>query len=375
MTNSRPRVSVPEIVAIALLSVLMLIAGILIAAHYGNFAMRGQPGTAKLLSSEAMPPGMIMSGGHNTAQMRGMAAVDSAQVTTTAPADARGDQPLAPQVVNGVRVFHLRTSLIKWHILRNRTVAAYAYNDQVPGPMIRIRQGDHVKVIVTNDLPEATSVHWHGLIVPNDMDGVPPLTQKAIPPGGVFVYEFTPTQAGTFFYHSHVNADRQQALGLYGALIIDPVKNTLKYDKEVDIQVGEWTVRNGRTYPSMPMEGLMPNYFTINGKAYPETQPIEMKVGQRLLIRFIGVSGAFEHPMHIHGGPFTIVATDGNPVPLAAQLQKDTVLVAPGERYDVIWPARQKGKWLLHCHINHHATNDGEEVNGGGGLVEVINVE
>lgn len=375
MINVKSRASIPEIVAVALLSVLMLIAGVLIAAHFGNFAMRGQPGTAKMLSSEAMPAGMIMSADQNTDQMKGMAAVDPAQVGRTTPADARGDQLLQPQVLNGVKVFRLTTSLINWHILHNRTVAAYAYNNQVPGPMIRIRQGDRIRVIVTNNLPETTSVHWHGLILPNNMDGAPPLTQTAIAPGGTFAYEFTPTQTGTFFYHSHVNPDRQQALGLYGAFIIDPIKNTVKYDKEVDIQLGEWTVHNGRTYPSMPMEGVMPNYFTINGKAYPETQPIEMKLGQRLLVRFIGTSGAFEHPMHIHGGPFTIVATDGNPVPPAAQLQKDTVQVAPGERYDVIWTALAKGRWLIHCHINHHATNDGEEVDGGGGLSEVINVE
>ncbi|MBC5804853.1 MAG: copper oxidase [Candidatus Eremiobacter antarcticus] len=375
MNSVKPRASVPEIVAVTLLSLLMLIAGVLIAANYGNFAMRGQPGTAKMLSSEAMPRGMIMSADQNTEQMKGMAAVDPAQVGYTASADARGDRLLQPQVVNGVKVFHLTTSVITWHILKNRTVAAYAYNNQVPGPMIRIRQGDHIKVIVTNDLPEATSVHWHGLIVPNNMDGPPPLTQKAIAPGSSFAYEFTPMQAGTFFYHSHVNADRQEALGLYGAFIIDPIKKSLKYDKEVDIQLGEWTVRGGRSYPAMPMEGLLPNFFTINGKAYPETEPIHLRVGQRLLVRFIGTSSGFEHPMHIHGGPFKIIATDGNPVPDSARLLKDTVLVAPGERYDVIWRARSKGKWLIHCHINHHTTNDGEEVNGAGGLTEVIDVD
>ena len=353
----------------------MLVSGTLIAANYGNFAMRAQPANPKQPSSDTMPAEMSMSADQSSGQMNEMAAVDPGQVGYTAPADARGDQMLVPQTIAGVKVFHLTTSLINWHILRNRTVAAYAYNDQIPGPMIRVRQGDRIKVIVTNDLPEATSVHWHGLILPNDMDGAPPLTQKAIAPGATFAYEFTPTQTGTFFYHSHVNPDRQQALGLYGAFIIDPREKTERYDKEIDIQLGEWTVRSGRTYPSMPMEGLMPNYFTINGKAYPETQPIEMKLGQRLLVRFIGTSSAFEHPMHIHGGPFIIVATDGNPVPSTARIRKDTIQVAPGERYDVIWTARAKGKWLIHCHINHHTTNDGEEVDGGGGLMEVIDVE
>ncbi len=133
-------------------------------------------------------------------------------------------------------------------------------------------------------------------------------------------------------------------------------------------------MKDGYTFPAMPMEGAMPNFFTINGKAYPSTERITMRVGERLRVRFIGTNSGFIHPMHIHGGPFTIVATDGNPVPLGAQIQKDTVNVGPGERYDVIWTARQPGKWLLHCHINHHITNDNVEVDGGGGLTTIIEV-
>ena len=122
------------------------------------------------------------------------------------------------------------------------------------------------------------------------------------------------------------------------------------------------------------MEGALPNFFTINGKAYPSTETINAKVGDKLRIRFIGTNTIFIHPMHIHGGPFKIVATDGSPVPDAAQIEKDTVDVGPGERYDVIWTAREPGKWLLHCHINHHTTNNNVEEQGGGGLTMVINV-
>jgi FtsP/CotA-like multicopper oxidase with cupredoxin domain len=124
----------------------------------------------------------------------------------------------------------------------------------------------------------------------------------------------------------------------------------------------------------MPMEGAMPNYFTINGKAYPATETVRLRVGERLLVRFIGSSSAFIHPMHIHGGPFRIVATDGQPAPEGAQLLKDTVNVAPGERYDVVWEAREPGKWLLHCHINHHVTNNNVEEQGGGGLMLILDV-
>jgi len=224
--------------------------------------------------------------------------------------------------------------------------------------------------------PEAEStVHWHGLIVPNDMDGAADITQKPIMPGQTFTYEFTVKQSGTYFYHSHANPDRQQGLGLYRALIIDPPMRPYKYDKDVNVELGEWVVRNGLTFPSMPMEGLLPNFFTINGKAYPATPVIHVKLGQRLLVRFIGTSNGFVHPMHIHGGPFRVVAIDGVTLHPNQQYERDTVEVGPGERYDVIWPARERGRWLLHCHINHHIINDGVEEQGGGGLTQIIEVD
>ena len=119
---------------------------------------------------------------------------------------------------------------------------------------------------------------------------------------------------------------------------------------------------------------MQPNFFTINGKAYPETETVRLRVGERLLVRFIGSQSGFIHPMHIHGGPFTIVATDGVLIPEGGRLSKDTVNVGPGERYDVIWEAREPGRWLLHCHINHHTTNDNREEQGAGGLTLIIEV-
>ncbi len=368
-------VTKPQLFAMTILTLTLLIGGILLGALYGsgitNYTMR-----AKDMAGLVMPPGMIYYPGQSTQSMKDMAAADASKVTYTASATARGDQPLQPTLDNGVKVFNLNVSLIKWNILPNVQVVAYAFNHQVPGPRIRVTEGDSVRFVVKNDLPEATTVHWHGLIVPNGMDGPGDITQKPIEPSQSFTYELTTQQRGTYFYHSHKDADRQEALGMYGALIIDP-KNTpatSTYDQEAVIQLGQWTVKNGYTFPSMPMEGSFPNYFTINGKAYPSTEPINLKVGQKLLVRFIGTNSMDIHPMHIHGGPFTIVATDGNPVPSTAQFQKDTVDVGTGERYDVVWPAREPGKWLLHCHINHHTTNDNVETDGGGGLTMVINV-
>lgn len=320
-----------------------------------------------------MPPGMIMTEGMSMDAMRDMAAVDPGEVDARAPADARGDQPLAARDAGGVKEFDLTASVVRWNILPDVPVLAYTFNEQVPGPRLALTQGDRVRITVRNDLPEPTTVHWHGLDVPNEMDGPAEITQDPIPVGGTFTYEFTISQAGTFFYHSHTAADRQQALGLYGALLVAPTQPELAVAADVVVQLGEWTVRDGYTFPSMPMEGLLPNFFTINGKSWPATDTVRVRVGERVRLRFIG-SGAFAHPMHIHGGPFQIVATDGNPVPAGAQLTKDTVNVSPGERYDVLWTARQPGRWLVHCHINHHLTNDGAEQDGAGGLTMVIDV-
>jgi FtsP/CotA-like multicopper oxidase with cupredoxin domain len=212
-------------------------------------------------------------------------------------------------------------------------VVAYAFNGQVPGPRIRVTEGDHRRINLTNHLPEFTTVHWHGPIVPNSMDGAAEITQEPIAPGQTFVYEFTVQQAGTFFYHSHDHVDRQQALGLYGALIVDPRQPpaTAAYDRELVVQLQDWLQRDGYTFPSMPMEGAMPNYFTINGKAYPATETVHLRLGERPLVRFIGSQSAFIHPMHIHGGPFRILHTDGYPVSDPAQILKDTVNVGSGE--------------------------------------------
>jgi FtsP/CotA-like multicopper oxidase with cupredoxin domain len=209
------------------------------------------------------------------------------------------------------------------------------------------------------------------------MDGPSEITQLPIQPGETFTYEFTATQHGTYFYHPHAKPDRTQALGLYGAFIVDP-KNA---DEEVPanhdyvIQLQEWLMREGLTYPAMPMEGSQPNYFTINGKAYPSTETINMKIGETLKVRFIGTNNGFIHPMHIHGGPFQVVARDGETIPEGARFMADTVNVGPGQRYDVIWTARRAGKWLIHCHIPHHTSNNNTESKGGGGLMVVINVQ
>ena len=361
----------PQLVAVTAFTALMLLLGMTFPAAFYNLTL-----SAHDVRGAIMPPGMIMDNNTPAAAMLDMAAIDPRDVVRSADLSVRGAQDLRPRLENGVKVFELETSVIRWQILPKIFVNAYAFNGQVPGPTLRFTEGDRVRIDVTNRLPETTTVHWHGLVLPNVMDGPARVTQDPIEHGGVYHYEFTAVQSGTFFYHSHDHVDRQQALGLYGALLIAPraIDPSLIADHEYTIQLQEWLLREGITYPAMPMEGGMPNYFTINGRAYPSTDTIPMKLGETVKIRFIGSSTGFIHPMHIHGGPFEVVARDGVTLAPAARFMADTINVGPGQRYDVIWTARKAGMWMIHCHISHHTTNNNTETAGGGGLMMHIKV-
>jgi FtsP/CotA-like multicopper oxidase with cupredoxin domain len=362
----------PQRTAVAGVTLLILLIGTVAPAFWVNMRLG-----AKDVGGTIMPPGMVMPFDTPAETMREMSAVLPRHVSYRALPTAHGDQVLQPRIENGMKVFDLEASVISWNILPDVTVEAYAFNRQVPGPRLQLTEGDHVRINVRNRLPESTTVHWHGLILPNAMDGPAKVTQKPIEPGESYAYEFTAEQSGTYFYHSHDHPDRQQALGLYGALIIAPKDASAepRADIEYTIQLQEWLKREWLTYPAMIMEGGLPNYFTINGKAYPATDVIRMRVGQTLKLRFIGTHNNFTHPMHVHGGPFQVVAVDGNLLAEGARYLADTVNVGPGQRYDVIWAARRPGKWLVHCHIPHHTANNNVEVQGAGGLTIIINVE
>src|SRR3989441_1775480 len=357
--------------ALAGVPLLLLLFGLVAPANWVKLRL-----SAHDVGGAIMPPGVIMDRNTPAAAMLDIAAIDPRDVVATYGLDVRGDRDLAPRIENGVKVFDLETAVIRWSILQGVTVDAYAFNGQIPGPRLRFRQGDRVRINVTNRLPETTTVHWHGLVLPNIMDGPAHITQEPIENGSLYRYEFTAVQSGTYLYHSHDHVDRQQALGLYGALIIDPAvaDASLEADHEYTVLLQEWLLREGLTYPAMPMDGGQPNYFTINGRAYPATDTIAMRVGETLKVRFVGSNNGFIHPMHIHGGPFEVVALDGQTLQPSARYQADTINVAPGQRYDVIWKARLAGKWLIHCHIGHHTTNNNVEMRGGGGLMMVIDV-
>ena len=327
----------------------------------------GMPMNNGSMQMATSTPGSMMAENPEASHMMEPIAAPNVQPAT----ESEGAQPLEFREENGVKVFELTAKAVKWNILDNVTVTAYTYNGTVPGPMIRVTEGDQVRIVVKNELPDATTIHWHGVEVPNAMDGVPGVTQDPIQPGETFTYEFTAKPAGTFMYHSHFEGDVQVSAGLYGPFVIDPKEpenNPPAVDKV--LMISEWLQKDGQTYAPMPMSGMEPNYFTINGKAFPSTETITVKKGDLVRLRLIGI-GQFIHPMHLHGFPFKIVATDGHPVPEAAQLTKDTVSVAPGERYDIEFVLTETGQWMLHCHILHHTTNENVEP---GGLMLVIKV-
>jgi hypothetical protein len=359
-------------IALSGVSLLALAVGGVAPSNWLNMSL-----SARAVGGAMMPPGMKMDRDTPAEAMRDMAAVDPRDVTATYGLDARGGGDLSFELVDGVKVYRLATSVIRWTIMPGVTVDGYAFNGRIPGPTLRFREGDHVRIEVTNHLRESTTVHWHGLILPNVMDGPAMVTQAPIEQGGAYRYEFTVAQRGTYLYHSHDHVDRQQSLGLYGALIIDPVTPdaSLHADHEYTLMIQEWLKREGLTYPAMPMDGAQPNYFTFNGKAFPATDTVQMRVGETLKVRMIGSNNGSIHPIHIHGGPFEVVARDGETLAPAGRFMADTVNIAPGQRYDVIWKARNPGKWLVHCHIGHHTTNNNVETNGGGGLMMTIDVQ
>ncbi|GIV80293.1 MAG: hypothetical protein KatS3mg050_4687 [Litorilinea sp.] len=352
--------------------------------------------TAPIGSSKTEAGPRASDGGHDMGQMGSapptdemgeMDAMDtmdemghgSRPIPSTGVPDASetvGGQPLAYREEDGVKVFELTARPVRWPILSGDgsvVVTAWSYNGTVPGPMIRVTEGDRVRVVLKNELPTATSIHWHGIPLPNAMDGVPPFTQEPVQPGETFTYEFTAPPAGSFMYHSHVDTDLQIMAGLYAPFIVDPARpRAAGPDVDVMWMLSEWRVGpDGETYPAMPMAGSEPNYFTINGKAYPDTEPIVVKKGETVRIRLAAI-GQFTHPMHLHGMNFRIVGYDGVPLPPAQQLTRNTVPVNPGEIIDIEFTADNVGTWIFHCHVLHHVTNDGVEPGGLIGVIQVV---
>lgn len=266
-----------------------------------------------------------------------------------------------------VKEFNLTAQETEVELQPGTKVKAWTYNGIMPGPEVRVTEGDLVRVTFTNELPTGTTIHWHGVDVPNNMDGPAGLSQAPVEPGESFTYEFIATPGGTRWYHTHTDISTQILLGLYGSFIVEPKGGLPDLDRDYTYILTEW---DAELTPAVAL-GLEPrgprdqtlrggefgtDYFLMNGKMHDAIPPIVVSEGDKVRIRLIN-AGNVPHPFHTHGHSFKIVATDGNPVPEAVQLTKDTVLVAPGERYDIEFEANNPGVWMVHCHIENHADN------------------
>ncbi|MBC7894190.1 MAG: multicopper oxidase domain-containing protein [Cytophagaceae bacterium] len=259
-----------------------------------------------------------------------------------AKTEGKGNVLFEPRMEGNVKCYDLECSVLQWETEPGKRVTAWAYNGQVPGPQIRVKEGDRVRVKVTNRLEESTAVHFHGLELPNDQDGVPFITQPPIKPGETFTYDFTVPMGnhGSHMYHSHHNAAKQVGLGLLGAIIVAPRRPAAIERCDVD-------------HVMILNDGM--HGYTLNGKGFPATEPIVAKLGQKVRIRFMN-EGMMIHPMHLHGMHMTVIAKDGWMQP--APWKCDTLNVAPGERWDVIVNCNNPGTWAFHCHILPHAESD-----------------
>jgi FtsP/CotA-like multicopper oxidase with cupredoxin domain/plastocyanin len=287
----------------------------------------------------------------------------------TAAQQSETRQALSDQSEPQTREFELVAEELDWEIMPGVVTRAWGYNGQTPGPELRVREGDTVRVTLRNRLPVPTTIHWHGIHLRPEMDGPAGLNQAAVAPGDTFVYEFIATPGGTRWYHSHADPALQVPMGLYGPLIVEPrvPVRSYAYDREYTLILGEWDIEltpevaagqaeRGPRDKQLRGGELGSDMFLLNGHAHGAIPPVRVKEGERVLLRLIN-AGHLAHPVHLHGHSFKIVATDGNPVPEGMEWTKDTVLIGPAERYDLEVVANNPGVWMLHCHIEHHMAN------------------
>jgi len=273
------------------------------------------------------------------------AMMDEVALSFPAETAGHGGELLEPTVLaDGTKEFEVTASIVDWEVAPGKFVKAWTYNGVVPAPEMHVEVGDKVRIVLQNDLPESTALHLHGIQVPNSMDGVDPYTQTAIHPDESFTYEFTAKEIAVGIYHSHHNAQVQVPNGMFGAFTIGemPIPDSLKekgftqVDKTVNMVVNDaGTI------------GL-----SLNGKSFPATEPYTLKVGEIMLVNYLN-EGLMAHPMHLHQPVGWIIAKDG--VPLEVPMPSDTINVAPGERYTVLYKAAEPGVWAWHCHILTHA--------------------
>lgn len=257
-------------------------------------------------------------------------------------------------MVRGAKEFHLHCMNVKREFLPGYFMNVWGFNGTMPGPTIEVYQGDRVRIVVHNDLPEPTSMHWHGLEIPVAMDGVPGLVQDLIPPGKTFTYEFDLHQTGSFFYHAHVAM--QEAMGMCGFFIIHP---KIAYDPPVDrdfalIFQNFLIPANADIADTTQMDW---NWQTINGRSGPFSTPMVVKHGERVRVRLMDFSPMQHHPIHFHGHTFWLTGTEAGRIPQEAWVPRNTTLVGVAMVQDFEFVANNPGDWIFHCHMVHHMMN------------------
>jgi FtsP/CotA-like multicopper oxidase with cupredoxin domain len=286
---------------------------------------------------------------------------------TAAPLMPQSGRPYNPVVTlngwslpwrmkDGVKEFHLVAEPVVRELAPGMQANLWGYNGQSPGPTIEVVEGDRVRIFVTNKLPEITSVHWHGQILPCGMDGVSGLTQPAIPPGKTFVYEFTARHAGTFMYHPHADEMMQMAMGMMGFWVTHP-KNPREHavDRDYVFLLSSYDIEPG-SYTPRTNTMLDFNLWTFNSRVFPGIDPMVARLGEKVRIR-VGNLTMTNHPIHLHGHRFEVAGTDGGWVPLGARWPEVTTDIAVGQMRAIEFVADNPGDWAFHCHKSHHTMN------------------
>ena len=261
------------------------------------------------------------------------------------------------KIVDGVKVFHLVASEFTHEFASGLQAIVWGYNGETPGPVIEAVEGDNIRIYVTNKLPVPTSVHWHGLLLPCNMDGVSGLTQRPIRSNETFLYEFKLVQHGTFMYHSHKDAMTQEGMGLTGMFVIHPRKpKRSRPNRDFSLMLHEWDIKPGTYRPDTSVSSGF-NTLTINGRVFPGTDAMVAKLGDKVRIRVGNLSAMDHHPFHIHGHAFQITETDGGEIPENMLWPETSALVAVGQTRNLEFVADNPGDWACHCHMTHHTMN------------------
>ncbi len=293
--------------------------------------------------------------------------VSSTATETRAPLQPPNGRPYRPvatlngwtlpwRLRDGVKEFHLVAEPVVREIAPGMKAHLWGYNGQSPGPTIEVVEGDRVRLFVTNRLPEATSIHWHGQRLPNGMDGVSGLNQPSIKPGQTFVYEFRAQRAGTFMYHPHANETTQMAMGMMGSWIThhaDP--RAMPVDRDYVFLLNAYDIDPGSFTPRVSTM-LDFNLWTFNSRAFPGVAPMPARQGERVRVR-IGNLTMTNHPIHLHGHEFVVAGTGGGWIPPSARWPEVTTDIAVGQMRAIEFTAAAPGDWAFHCHKSHHTMN------------------